>query len=165
MNDYCVIKQSCSHWSNICKYSSIYRLRFTWGAEVPSMDARSPTTPIVKIVHRWTWPELFLSVYESLYGHGQRIKGTGDFFLLWMLFNTASSAAPQICRRMLGLNPELFRLWQWQPDALTSRLDLILDSARSHPQTRIDLILKERYCTLCTVSSSCLPTNRTLAST
>ncbi len=26
---------------------------------------------------------------------------------------------------MLGSNPGLFRLWQWQPDALTTRLDLI----------------------------------------
>jgi hypothetical protein len=42
-------------------------------------------------------------------------------------FNTASSGALQIllCRKMLGSNPELWRLWHWQSDALTTQLDRI----------------------------------------
>ncbi len=48
--------------------------------EVPS------TAPIDQVVQRWTWPELFPSVYVSLYGHGQRRKDKGDFrdFFLFM---------------------------------------------------------------------------------
>jgi hypothetical protein len=50
------------------------------------------------------------------------------FFFINVLFNTASSAAPQIPLTVsedAGIDPGLLRLWHWQSDALTTRLDLI----------------------------------------
>jgi hypothetical protein len=60
----------------------------------------------------------------------------GDFlfFSYYIIFNTASSAGPQIplCRRMLIEPRTVAAAVHWQSDALTSRLDLI--------RTRLDLI-------------------------
>ncbi len=53
---------------------------------------------------------------------------------LCTLFNNASSATPQIplCRRMRDQTQDCCELKHWQPDALTTRLDLI--------HSRLDLI-------------------------
>ncbi len=69
--------------------------------------------------------------------------------IFWILFSTLLHLPPliSVCRRMPGSNPGQLQLAHWLSDALTTRLDLIhtrLDlihnSARSHPQTRLDLI-------------------------
>ncbi len=76
-------------------------------------------------------------VHCTLYNYTIHTKCFGKIFVfldLGAFFQHLFICRPQIppCRRMLVSNLGLVRLWQWQSDAITARLDLIHIRHRLH---------------------------------
>ncbi len=94
-------------------------------------------TQPLKSLHKFTTSRLRKNcnstVYQGVHQQKSLLSNASESpwnlrkILLSTLFNTASSATSQIqlSWKMMGSNPGLLRLWHWQSDALTTRLDFI----------------------------------------